>query len=556
MYKCKVLFLLMFLVLTAKAVCMDLDSIYRCLDKDIDKSNQYIDIRNKRIDKLREQLKKSRKHDEQYQITFRLYREYKSYMNDSAIIYLKRCMDLADKSGNRDDMCKCRSLLAFQCSTTGMYAESLDILESIDTTGTGREAVAEYYKAYTHVFGELAYYSKIEWLKTRYRTEQAKYRNRALTVLDENSDDYLQLIETQYNADKDINKALATNDRRMNKIKKGSHDYAIVAFYRYMDYKQANMMDEAKYWLAEAALADVRNAVMDQAALWELANLLNQEGQLMRSFIYIDFAWESAMKFGTRMRSWQISPVLQTIDRNYQKNIRLSNNTLRLMVGTISFLLILLLILLFYVGRQRNRLAVAHRELSSKSEQLAGLNEDLRQANTSLDNTNVQLNHTVKQLNEQTRVKEEYIGRFMRQCSLYIDKNDNFRKDVNKMLKNRKYEELYKMTKSDELKNKELEDFYTSFDSAFLHLFPNFVNDFNTLLRPEERITVNGEYKLNTGLRIFALIRLGIEDSSTIAEFLHYSVNTIYNYRARIKNGAAEGRGTFESRVKKIGMPE
>lgn len=226
------------------------------------------------------------------------------------------------------------------------------------------------------------------------------------------------------------------------------------------------------------------------------------------------------------------------------------------MVGIISVLLLLLLVLLFYVGRQRNRLAVAHKELSNKSVELAKLNDNLHSANENLDSANVRLNHTVRQLNEQTRVKEEYIGRFMRLCSLYIEKNDTFRKDVNKMLKNRKYEELYKITKSDELKTKELQEFYAGFDSAFLHLFPNFVNDFNSLLRPEERIKDCGEYKLNTGLRIFALIRLGIEDSSTIAEFLNYSVNTIYNYRARIKNGAIEERESFESRVKKIGMPE
>lgn len=546
----------MFLLLPVKAACVDLDSIYRCLDKDIEQAGQYIGIREKRISDLRVQLKKARKGSEQYAIAFKLYREYKPYMNDSAIVYLKRCVELAKRAGDRDNVCKCLSLLAFQCSTTGMYVESFDILGRIDTTGIGKEAIAEYYKAYTHVFGELAYYSRIDWLKARYWAEQASYRKKAMAVLDKNSDDYLMMSEVQSYKNKDIRKTLGINDQRMEGVTKGSHGYAIVAFYRYMDYKQANMMEEAKYWLAEAALADVRNAVMDQAALWELANLLNQEGQLMRSFVYIDFAWDSAMKFGTRMRSWQISPILQTIDKNYQHNINLSNNTLRLMVGIISVLLLLLLVLLFYVGRQRNRLAVAHKELSNKSVELAKLNDNLHSANENLDSANVRLNHTVRQLNEQTRVKEEYIGRFMRLCSLYIEKNDTFRKDVNKMLKNRKYEELYKITKSDELKTKELQEFYAGFDSAFLHLFPNFVNDFNSLLRPEERIKDCGEYKLNTGLRIFALIRLGIEDSSTIAEFLNYSVNTIYNYRARIKNGAIEERESFESRVKKIGMPE
>lgn len=534
----------------------DLDSLYRCLDEAIAKSHDYVKVRERRIDSLRKKLVGTRGADEKYRITYEMYREYMPYMNDSALVYLGRCIHMAETRGDRDEAVRCRSLLAFQCSTTGMYVESLDILKGIDTAGVGRRAMGEYYLAYAHVYGELSYYGKIESMKGRYDVEKDRYVNLAIGMLDDDSEELLLRKELKCYGTRDFTGALRINDRRMARVKPGSHGYAIVAFYRYMDYKEAGRMDDAKYWLAEAALSDVRNAVMDQAALWELANLLSKEGQLLRSYSYIGFAWESAMTFGTRMRSWQISPILQTIDKSYQAETDHTNMMLRVMIGIISVMALLLLGLLFYVGRQRNRLVAVHRDLSDKSEKMTELNDDLRRTNARLDETNRQLLSTVGLLHEQTRVKEEYIGRFMRLCSLYIDKNDAFRKRVNKMLKSREYEELHRLTKSDELKNKELEDFYTSFDSAFLHLFPNFIDDFNELLRPEERITVSGEYKLNTGLRIFALIRLGIEDSSTIAEFLHYSVNTIYNYRARIKNGAIEGRGSFESRVKKIGMPE
>lgn len=555
MYAHKIMLLLVLAAIVPLQVMgTDMDSLYRCIDEAIAGSPRYVQVRERRIDSLRALLGRAGGAGERYRLTYGLYREYKSYMNDSAMACLGRCIRMAAERGDRDETVRCRSLLAFQCSTTGMYAESLDILGGTDTAGVGRQALGEYYLACRHVYGELAYYGTLGTLKARYAAEQTGYTEKALAVLGHDSDEYLQIREIQCYTEADFAGALRINDRRMELVEPGSHAYAIVAFYRYMDYKLAGVADTARYWLAEAALSDVRNAVMDQAALWELANMLNQDGQLRRSYSYIDFAWEAATKFGTRMRSSQISPILQNIDKTYQRDMERSNTMLRVMVGIISVMAILLLGLLFYVIRQRNRLAAAHRELSRKSSQLSELNDDLRQANSSLDDANRQLKNTVDQLHEQTKVKEVYIGRFMRLCSIYIDKNDAFRKRVNKMLKNREYDELHKLTKSDELKTKELDEFYAGFDSAFLHLFPNFVADFNELLRPEERIAVSGEYRLNTGLRIFALIRLGIDDSSTIAEFLHYSVNTIYNYRARIKNGAAEGRGSFENRVKEIGM--
>ncbi|MBP3512404.1 MAG: transcriptional regulator [Prevotella sp.] len=540
-------------VIGGEAAGADLDSLYRCLDKAIVASPRYVEQREHRIDSLRRELAKARDRSERYERTFALYREYKSYMNDSAVAFLKRCISLTD---DRTETAVCRSLLAFQCSTTGMYAESLEILGQTDTAGVGREALGEYYLAYGHVYGELAYYGSIPEMCRSYTSRQAEYMRLALEILDPDDDRSMQLREMQCYARQKYDEALRVNDRRMERVGRGSHGYAIVAFYRYMDYKQMGRMDEAKFWLAEAAISDVRNAVMDQAALWELANLLNQEGQLDRSYDYIGFAWDSARRFGTRMRNWQMSPILQTIDKNYQDETERSNMMLRVMIGIVSVMAVMLLGLLFYMKRQHGRLAAAHRELSRKSEQLSQLNGSLREANARLDEANRQMQKTVAMLHEQTKVKEEYIGRFMRLCSLYIDKNDAFRKQVNKMLKNREYEQLYRLTKSEELKNKELDEFSAQFDTAFLNLFPNFVEDFNALLRPEERITVADKGRLNTGLRIFALIRLGIDDSSKIAEFLHYSVNTIYNYRARIKNGAADGRGSFESRVKKIGMPE
>ena len=170
-----------------------------------------------------------------------------------------------------------------------------------------------------------------------------------------------------------------------------------------------------------------------------------------------------------------------------------------------------------------------------------------------LSTLNTQLSTLNLQLSESNRVKEEYIGRFMSLCSQYIDKLDNYRKMVNKKMKNKELEDLFRMSKSTELKEKELEELYQNFDSVFLHLFPNFVNDFNALLQPDMQVHPKEENRLTTEIRIFALIRLGIEDSSKIAEFLHYSVNTIYNYRARIKNGALDNRESFERRIKELG---
>ena len=167
------------------------------------------------------------------------------------------------------------------------------------------------------------------------------------------------------------------------------------------------------------------------------------------------------------------------------------------------------------------RVAAARREVLDANKRLKELNDELNISNAQLKDAN-------RSIAENSYLKEEYIGRFLELCSLYIDKIDKIRKRTNRYIKNKQYEELYQATKDNSLFSNNIDILYKSFDTAFIHLFPHFIEDFNALLKPEVRIETSKDGHLNTTIRIFALIRLGITGSSKIAEFLHYSVNTIY----------------------------
>lgn len=169
---------------------------------------------------------------------------------------------------------------------------------------------------------------------------------------------------------------------------------------------------------------------------------------------------------------------------------------------------------------------------------------------------NVRLKELNRELAESSRIKEEYIAHYIDQCSLYIDKMDKYRKHLQKVASKGKAADLYDEIRSTSFIDNELKDFYAHFDDSFLKLFPNFVEEFNNLLQPEFRTHLKPGEKLNTELRIFALVRLGINSSTKIAHFLRYSVTTIYNYRVKFRNGAIGDREKFDDEVMKIGLVE
>ena len=535
----------------------ELAKLYNTLDSVIAKSDDYKEIAEKRKARLRQQFADSRGLARRYELAMKLYDEYKAFNNDSAIYYINKCIELAVQLDDKTKENLSRVRLAFQCSSTGMYNEAVDILEKVDTGGASREVLGEYYTAYVHVYGELAYYTKLKNFSELYYKKREEYRKLMFATLDANSDTYLQGKEIVLSEKNDLGKALQINNLRLKGCDEYSRNFAIVAFYRYLDYKLAGDLEQGKSWLVKSAIADIQNAVMDQGSMWELANLLMREGDLERSHRYINFAWECAKNFGTRVRSWQVSPILSTVDRKYQEETDKANHLLFMLVVSISIMFVLLLLSLLYVNKQRKRLSASQQKLRESNSKLLAANDNMSSLINRLQDTNNQLSQLNRQISEANNVKEEYIGRFLQLCSQYVDKMESMRKSVSKMLKNRDYNAIMDMMRSADYREKELNELYSNFDKAFLHLFPNFVREFNAMLKPEERVPeTQGNESLPTIVRIFALIRLGIDDSSKIAYFLHYSVNTIYNYRARVKNAALSDRGNFEARIKKIGMPE
>ena len=551
------------LPLECKARSVNLDSLYAALDEAIAQYPVYVARHEKRLSDLRAEYLRAGGDSARYSLLFKMYEGYKAFVNDSAIYYLNRCIRLADSLADRSAAVKCRSLLALRCSNTGMYDEAQRILSGIQPEGISKEALGIYYNANQHVYNELAYYTRMDDMYRIYREKFRHYRGLMRQTLPPDDDAVFLSREMEHRDEGDYRRSMQVNDEWLSHVERGSHRFALVALFRYLEYMAQNDSTEMMYWLVESALSDVRNAVMDQGSMWEIANQLMLKGDVDRAYRYISFTSDCTDRYGSRQRSWQITPLLSSIAKQYKAESEHTKRNLWKMITAISVLALVLVLLVVYVNRQRKRLADARDQLSKKNKELSRVNEQLSDSNADLSSLNAQLSAVNRQLatlndrlNESNRVKEEYIGRFMSLCSQYIDKLDSYRKMVNKKMKNKELDELFRISKSTELKEKELEELYGNFDSVFLHLFPNFIDGFNSLLTPEMQIHPKEENRLTTDIRIFALIRLGIEDSSKIAEFLHYSVNTIYNYRARIKNGAIGNRETFERRVKELGLPK
>lgn len=401
------------------------------------------------------------------------------------------------------------------------------------------------------------------------------YRDSLLTVNDPHSVFYVLIRADQLNVHQKPQDAINLLEPFIRENDLSEHEMAICAYTLSESYGYVNDIEKQKRMLLISAISDMKTAVREYVSLRQLALLLYQEGDLERAYNFLTIAVDDAAKSNSRQRIIELNDSYPMINRIYVETVHKQKKTLERTIWIITVLSIVLIVLLFYMRKQmvkiadgrkkveevNNKLSKLNSQLTASNDRLNELIKQLKESNDKLNelnhklvNSNSKLHDAYTSIAEISELKEVYICQYMDQSLEHIEMLDNYRKTINKLVTAGKTDDLKKLVKSSKIVEDELKSFYDQFDKTFLNLFPTFVEDLNNLLIPEEVIVPKKSGTLNTELRIFALIRLGITDSDKIAKFLRYSLTTIYNYRTKVRNKAKGDRNQLESEVAKIGQ--
>lgn len=537
------LFILVFCIAQHAAFGAAKDSLFAQLSHAVKNKRAYTQEKDKRISVYKKLLAGENSPEEQYKINESLYKEYRKFKIDSAIYYVSQNTELAAQLQNKDLRMASQIQLANLYSSSGKYRESEAILKSIDSKKLAKPIQVLYYEFYSQFFEHYATnnYSKF------YIEQIEVYRDSLLHVLDPNSIKYKINLAQQniYKNRLDVAKKDLLYLMRTSKAK--DENYAMFVYLLGDISGLQKRWDDQRMYYSSAAITDIENAIKDNAAIQNLAVIYYDLGNIDRAYSCAQSAIEDAIFCNVKFRTLRMSELYSIINTAYLDKEAKNKSELKNYLILISVLTVFLVLAIVYVYRQMKKVSRVKEELSKTSQKLAELNKEILSANENLKDTN-------GQLYESNRIKEEYIAYFFDICSAYINKMEDYRKMLNRKALNKQHDELFKLLKSTDIVDNELEELYKSFDTIFISLYPSFVKEFNALLLPEEQVTPKANEILNTELRIFALIRLGITDSVKIAAFLRYSLSTIYNYRTKARNKAAVSREEFEVMVSKIGV--
>ena len=524
------------------------DSLWNALDQTVIDFKEYTDVKEKRLQRLKGVLQHQKSTTQRYDSYVKLFSEYNAYQLDSALTYARKSLQLARILKDQQKINGSKLNVAMVLGTSGMYKESLDLLESIAIQSTPNSK-GYYYGTYRIVYGYLMEYAASAQEKSKYKALTQQYRDSSIHFFKPHTREFC-IANADFLFQKgNYDQAISSLSEFFAKTSAQDPDHAVLAYIIAEGYRLKNDKEQQKQWLIISAISDLKLAKKENISLRKTAFICYEEGNIDRAYKYIKRSLEDALFCNAKLRTYEISKMLPIINQAYEHKNETNQRQLTLFLLCVSVLSLFLLVVLGLLFKQMQKLALAQKTISLANAQLSKLNLDLKDINQQLNDTNATLA-------EASLLKEIYIGRYMDQCSDYIAKLEEYSRKVKVMATAGKTNEMLLMVKSNDYVEKELKTFYANFDQTFLELFPTFIQEFSNLLSDKQPIHLKQGELLNTELRIFALIRLGIKDSAKIAEFLRYSVSTIYNYRSQIKNKASGPREEFENQVLLIGTSQ
>ena len=512
------------------------------LDETLDMKETYQGYFRNRIAVLRDLMYEQNDPEQIYNIRKRMALAYKTHSFDSTLNCLLANRELAISMNDRRKKTETDFMLVEAYTMAGYHVEAGDILGAYKVHDVPSDMLEAYYDASHCFFGETMAYATSDDIYAEKGAKRDSLRNILLDVTEEGTLEWYDLKREEAESVQDMLMAREYALRMMDKSEVNTPEYARSAYF------YANTFDgpEREEWLIRSAIADCMCATNDYASLNEISRILFERGDIDRAFKYsADHCMADALAYNGRLRSWQISKFFPEIERAYQdKHSRQTRHMAAAMAVAVGLMIILLLLLLLIFKRQQI-LESMRTKLQESYMQIDERNRDL----VSINNRLVALN---SQMQEADKVKQEYITLFLGILSENISKTRQYRHHVLKSIRQGNTKALVEEIELLPSIDDDIMEFYKMFDETFVNLYPDFVDKFNELLVDGAAIVPKGDDILTPELRIFALIKLGITDSSKIASLLHYSANTIYNYRAKIKNKARGSRNEFETAVRNI----
>ncbi len=521
----------------------DNNQLYKQLDAALAQRAHYVELKEKSLNEIKQGAKYVTSNEDKLKLYEQLANEYKAYEYDSAMTYVNKGLILAQKNNNilfnkRFQLSQTRLLI-----TRGFYAEAKEILQKIEPQEESHDYQFLYYYTLYELYNNWSTYCENNEFSKNYNQLKVNYLKKAIELSPKKDAFYYYLLGElyYYSNHPNNNRTIQYYKKALSMEKANSRLHAMTAFALSEIYQKANNLELMEHYLLVAAISDITSATKENVALQDIALFIykHKTRSLNKAQEYINLSLEDAYAYNNRLRRIEISSKLQMITNAYTDDIRATNSMLYIALSVIFLLLLGVGLSSLFIRKKNKLLKQKKDEITATSAKMEVLNSQLHLINDELKDTN--------------QKRERLVKVYIDLCYKNIERNSKLRTLAVRKIKANQSKELLSLLSSSSSTERENKEFLTEFDKSFLALYPTFINELNQQLTESAHIQLKENGEMPPILRVCALLRLGITESSKIAGILSYSPQTIYNYRSLLKNNAID-KEHFEENVLRLCM--
>lgn len=524
--------IIVFLLSIAKLSSQErsLDSILTVLDREIENREFYYQKKESQLESLRKQLNHIEDKSAKYSICIELFDQYIFYQYDSAYYYASQAKDLALSISDEQLNVKADYSLLYCYISTGLFKEAHELMTNIDIRNSPNQLKIDYYELCMRLYSDMSSYNAGTPFEKIYNEKIIQYCDTALLLTQPHTYQYEWIKAFKLRGAEHHQEKIKLYHHILQTYNISPHDKAVIYSTLGRLYFGLNETEEGAYYMTLSAIEDIKSSTRETTAKKELAEYLFSKGQVVKASQYIRMALEEATAYNSRHRKMEINSVLPIVEKQRMEIIEAQKKEITRTLFIVSLLVLLLVLALAIIYTQIRK---------------------LKKAKVSIQQQYIEIVDINKKLKEYNEIKDQYIFQSLYGKSDYLEKVESLLKKQERRIRARQYDDFLELYKEFNIKT-ERENMFSSFDDAFLKLFPNFVQEYNKLFKEEDRVTLENDSILTPELRIFALIRLGVTENERIAKFLNLTINTIYVYKAKVKSRTIVPKEEFEYFVMRI----
>lgn len=496
----KARFIFIFLLITGLISCSKSEKkLYMSLDLAIEQQGDYDRIFYQTRDSLSRNYMLASTDSCRWEAAYKLEKILYYHNIDSCHFYVRRMLDLHGNDIRQKNISQaCYAYILYKMDS---LKTALRVFRQIDTTSLQGEAKRLYCDAGYHIYNGLIS-SQPEFIESRKDIIDYWWKNDSTSlqcVFYHN-----EILREEGRGDEAIEKLKSCQTRTPNDTARLY--YFIANEHLYM----GNTKQAIKYFTQSAAY-DMKLSAKAYNALYQLARILFREGDIDRADKYMRITLNDARISQYRSRYEDVIHTQMEIMNALLHKEKQKRQAYFMTALAILMMLIAALISLILLNKYSSWLRTSREKLT-----------------------------------EVSKIKDSFLAIYMEKCVDYLNKVDKYRSSLRQAVKKEGPEAAIAMLRHPSFADGEFKDLLAGFDSAFLGIFPDFVEKVNEQMQKEHQLIMPSKGELSTELRILALIRMGISKRVKIAKVLNMSSATVYSYHCNLQKHSLHPDSSFD----------